>query len=517
MTVLGDIAESGRDTAGHHPWPRVVVGKTEWGTAINRLVAGHLTLLGQWGDRRAAHMALLDEGTADIAVLSIEEHDFPSVGKHHAPAIRLERAMRDLWGLKPVGLPDTRPWLDHGEWGMRHPLGAHRRSEAAAPAYAFLPVEGDGLHQIPVGPVHAGIIEPGHFRFTANGETVARLEERLGYVHKGIESLMVGASIEQGSKLAGRASGDSTVAYALAFAQAVEAAVGVDVPPRAIWLRALMAELERIANHIGDIGAICNDASFALIHAQCGILRELTLRAAQTCFGHRLMMDCVVPGGVAQDLDAAGIASLHRHLAEVRRNFPELIEIYDNTASLQDRTVATGYLAPTLARAFGAGGYVGRASGRAFDARKAIAYPPYDALEFTVPVRDDGDVNARIWLRIREIEQSLGLIEQIIGQLPPGLSCARLSLRPARCCEGTRARRRIPRRRAGLGADRWRTVASWAAICATHPGFNGHCSKWRSKAASSPTSPSATNRSIALIRGTICKSLSPCAGCSSRT
>jgi Ni,Fe-hydrogenase III large subunit len=147
------------------------------------------------------------------------------------------------------------------------------------------------------------------------------------------------------------------------------------------------------------------------------------------------MMDCVVPGGVAQDLDAAGIASLHRHLAEVRRNFPELIEIYDNTASLQDRTVATGYLAPTLARAFGAGGYVGRASGRAFDARKAIAYPPYDALDFTVPVRDDGDVNARIWLRIRETEQSLGLIEQIIGQLPPGRTRAPFAA-AGEICEG---------------------------------------------------------------------------------
>jgi Ni,Fe-hydrogenase III large subunit/Ni,Fe-hydrogenase III component G len=420
VTVLDDIAKSGCKVVASRPWPRVVVHKDLWRSAIQDLTESRLTLLSLWGDKKAAHMAMLDEGGADITVITVEDTSFLSVGKLHAPAIRLERAMRDLWGLKPVGFRDTRPWLDHGVWGMRHPLGAHRRSAAAPLAYAFLPVDGEALHQIPVGPVHAGIIEPGHFRFTANGETVARLEERLGYVHKGIDSLMAGASIEQAAKLAGRTSGDSTVAYALAFARAVEAARGVEVPPRAVWLRALMAELERIANHIGDIGAICNDASFALIHAQCGILRELTLRAAQTCFGHRLMMDCVVPGGVAQDLDAAGIASLHRHLAEVRRNFPELIEIYDNTASLQDRTVATGYLAPSLARAFGAGGYVGRASGRAFDARKAIAYPPYDALDFTVPVRDDGDVNARIWLRIRETEQSLGLIEQIIGLLPPG-------------------------------------------------------------------------------------------------
>jgi Ni,Fe-hydrogenase III large subunit len=271
-----------------------------------------------------------------------------------------------------------------------------------------------------VGPVHAGIIEPGHFRFTCAGETVARLEERLGYVHKGTESLMAGASLDKGAKLAGRVSGDSTVAYALAFAQAMEATLGIEVPPRGIWLRALMAELERIANHFGDFGAICNDASFSLMYAECGILRERTLRAAEACFGHRLMMDRIIPGGITQDLNPGGLARLGSLLELVDRRFPELVEIYDNTASLQDRTVATGYLSPTLARAFGAGGYIGRASGRAFDARKVVRYPPYDALEFEAPVRDDGDVNARVWIRIREIEQSLKLIGQLLEQLPEG-------------------------------------------------------------------------------------------------
>jgi Ni,Fe-hydrogenase III large subunit len=420
MALLIGITKSGRTIAEHNPCPRIVLDREGWRSAIELLAEGSATLLGLWGDAHAAHMALLDEASADIVVITIEGQDFPSVGKLHAPAIRLERAMRDLYGLKPVGLPDTRPWLDHGVWGLKHPLGSHRRSEAAAPAYTFLPAQGEGLHQIPVGPVHAGIIEPGHFRFSANGEAVVRLEERLGYVHKGIESLLAGASLEQGAKLAGRTSGDSTVAYALAFARAVESALGVKVPARAVWLRALMAELERIANHLGDIGAVCNDASFSLMYAECGILRERALRAASACFGHRLMMDRVVPGGVASDLVADGIDQLRTLVETVRHRFPELVEIYDNTASLQDRTVAAGYLAPTFARACGAGGYVGRASGRAFDARKAIAYPPYDELRFKAPVRDDGDVNARVWLRIREIEQSLNLIDQIIEKLPAG-------------------------------------------------------------------------------------------------
>jgi Ni,Fe-hydrogenase III large subunit len=286
--------------------------------------------------------------------------------------------------------------------------------------YAFLPTEGESLHQIPVGPVHAGIIEPGHFRFTANGEALVRLEARLGYVHKGIESLMAGAPVERAAALAGRVSGDSTVAYALAFARAIEAAQGIEVPPRAVWLRALMAELERIANHLGDIGAICNDAAFAMMHAQCGHLRELVLRAADRCFGHRLMMDRVVPGGVGRDLQSDHEQLVRSLLVEIRKRFPELIELYDNTASLQDRTVGTGILSPSLARKFGCGGYVGRASGRGFDARRAPGYPPYDLLQFDVPVHDEGDVDARVWIRVREVEQSLALIDQLLQQLPRG-------------------------------------------------------------------------------------------------
>jgi Ni,Fe-hydrogenase III large subunit len=422
VSPLSDIAKKGRKADAHRPWPRTVVASDGWKLALQQLVEAGATMLGLWGDTGAVHLALMEEPSAAISVFTFECRDgkFPSVAALHPPANRLERAIADLYGLKATGSPDTRRWLDLGFWGVSHPLGKARKSRIAQAPYEFLPVEGEGLHQIPVGPVHAGIIEPGHFRFTANGETVVRLEERLGYVHKGIESLLAGASIEQGAPLAGRTSGDSTVAYALAFAQAVEAALEVKVPPRAIWLRALMAELERIANHFGDFGAICNDASFSLMYAECGILRERILRAAETCFGHRLMMDRIVPGGLTQDLNPGGLARLGALLEFVQHRLPELIEIYDNTASLQDRTVATGYLAPTLARAFGAGGYVGRASGRAFDARKAVAYPPYDQLAFEVPVRDDGDVNARVWIRIREIEQSLRLIEQILETLPQG-------------------------------------------------------------------------------------------------
>jgi Ni,Fe-hydrogenase III large subunit len=421
----------------HRPWPRISVGPAGWNVAIDQLTAGGATLLGLWGDTGGAqvHMALLGAG-ADIAVLTYATEDgtYPSVGARHPPAIRLERALGSLFGLQAVGSPDTRPWLDLGFWDVARPLGDARPAQTQVP-YAFLPTEGEALHQVAVGPVHAGIIEPGHFRFTANGEHVVRLEQRLGYVHKGIEFLMNGATVERASKLAGRASGDSTVAYAFAFAQAAEAALQTSPPPRAIYLRALMAELERLANHFGDIGAICNDASFSLMHAQTGILRERVLRVSDACFGHRLMRDVIVPGGVARDIAPEGPAQLRALLLEIGKVFPGLIELYDKTASLQDRTVTTGIVKPDYARLFGAGGFIGRAAGREFDARRALAYAPYDALSFDVPVLDDGDVNARVWIRIREVERSLALIGQCLDKLPAGAIQASL-VDSAGPCEG---------------------------------------------------------------------------------
>ncbi len=419
---LDALLRQGQPIDGHRPWPRSLVDARLWERIARALAAGHLTLLGLWGEPGGPSVALLDErdGAIGIASLGCPDRRFPSLAAHHPPALRLERSLADLFGLKPLGSADPRPWLDHGRWGLAAPLGEVEGSEASGTPYSFLPVEGEGLHRIPVGPVHAGIIEPGHFRFTANGETVVRLEARLGYTHKGIEGLMAGADLGTAARLAGRTSGDSSLAYALAFARAVEAALGIEVPPRAHWLRALMAELERLANHLGDIGAICNDAAFALMLAHCSVLREEVLRAAEACFGSRLLRDLVLPGGVACDLEPGGATHLAGLLGAIRRRFPKLVALYDNTASLLDRTVATGILKPELARQYGAGGFVGRASGRDFDARRAPGYPPYDSLEFQVPLREEGDVNARIWIRIEEVEQSLALIQQILERLPRG-------------------------------------------------------------------------------------------------
>ena len=426
MSTLATLMEN-LEPVAHTPWPRAVADAERWHAAAEALAAGELTLLAYWGEAHTVHLAMLDEAANEIGIVSRECVDghFPSIAARHPPAQRLERAICDLFGHVADGALDTRPWLDHGKWGLRHPLGTAGPS-TPMPPYAFLPVEGQALHQIPVGPVHAGIIEPGHFRFTASGETVVRLEERLGYVHKGIEGSMTGARADRAARLAARVSGDSTVAYSIAFAQAIENALGAGVPERAQSLRAIMLELERVANHFGDVGAICNDAAFPLMLTHCGVMRERALRAADAAFGHRLMMDRVIPGGIADDIAFLGRRKLSAFVRHARRRLPSLLSLYDETASLQDRTVSTGIVRSDLVRQFGTGGYVGRASGRGFDARRNFPFAPYNRHSFEVPVLTGGDVDARVRIRFAEIAQSLELLTVLLDDLPKGLLQASL-------------------------------------------------------------------------------------------
>ena len=441
MTDLVEFFSGATLIARHRPWPRVELDSAGWRRLAAALPTEPWELIGLWAEPQTIHAALRDPeaGTVLVASRACPDGRYESLGAARPGAIRLERAARDLFGLEPVDAPDRRPWLDHGRWPARRPLGAHPEPPAldepaaAATDYAFLPVEGEGLHQIPVGPVHAGIIEPGHFRFHAQGETVVRLEQRLGWVHKGIEALFAGRTPEAAAPLASRISGDSAVAHALAFARAVEEAADAPAPPRAAAIRGLAAELERVANHLGDFGAICNDASFAFLHAEAMTLREETLRLCGRAFGHRLMMDLVVPGGVARDLDAASIEALRRHAARIGPTFERLFAIYDGKPSLLDRTIGTGVAAASLVHRFAAGGFIGRATGRGVDARVAPGYPPYDRLDFVVPVQHEGDVHARVLVRVQEIRVSLSLVAQLCDTLPGGDVRAPV---PARAGEG---------------------------------------------------------------------------------
>jgi Ni,Fe-hydrogenase III large subunit len=428
-SLLSDLAP----VAACAPWPRHEVTIERWSAIGDALGAGAGDLLALWAEPAWVHLALRSAALTVPAIVSVPVagNHFPSIGRHHAPAQRLERTIRDLHGFEPHGATDWRHWLDHGSWGIHAPLGARTPAAIRDPAaYKFLDVQGEGLHQIPVGPVHAGIIEPGHFRFTANGETVARLEERLGYVHKGIDGLTVDVELARAQRLIARVSGDSTVAYSLAFARAVEAAVGCTVPQRGVILRGVAAELERVANHFGDVGAICNDAAFALIHAHCGLFRERVLAAADAAFGHRLMMDYVVAGGIAHDIAPDGATMILTMLDEVMPSFAAIVRLYDETPSLQDRTCLTGIVKADLVKRYAAGGHVGRASGRSFDTRRDLAYPPYTGLAFEVPVLQAGDVDARVWVRIREIEASVKMLRGWLAKLPDGEIAAPLPQPP---------------------------------------------------------------------------------------
>ncbi|MEY6433186.1 NADH-quinone oxidoreductase subunit C [Thioalkalicoccus limnaeus] len=416
------------------PTYRLRLPPENWDLAAHIAAASGLRWAGLWGDPEADRIsvqACLVQG-GDHLLLQTEVPTARPVLASHARwfvgADRLERHARDLLGLRFTDHPDPRRWTRHQAWREDvQPLRsdvpltdlAARRTPADSD-YPFAPILGSGVVEIPVGPVHAGIIEPGHFRFQVAGEDVLRLEARLGYVHKGVERLAVGRDPAGLARLAGRVSGDSTVAHAWAACQAIEQALGWPVPPRALALRGILAERERIANHLGDIGAICNDVGFAFAHQQCARWRELWQRRSDAVFGHRLLMDRIVPGGLAVDLPPAAAEALRTDHDTLRQGLIPLFDIIGDHPSLDDRLQTTGRLDPDTARALGCTGYVGKASGQASDLRHDHPYPPYDTLNVTVVVQTTGDVAARVRVRMDEIRQSLTLLDQLLDGLPDG-------------------------------------------------------------------------------------------------
>jgi len=351
---------------------------------------------------------------------------FPDLASVFPCAVRLQRAMADLSGLRAEGSHDQRPWLDHGLWPagrapLQHGADSARSNADALPGdYPFVRVEGDGVHEIAVGPVHAGIIEPGHFRFSVVGEKVLRLEQHLGYVHKGIERRFTELAPLEAFRLAGRVSGDSTVAYAWAYCMALESAWQCEIPIRAAWLRALMRERERVANHLGDLGALGNDAALSFGLAQFSRLREDWQRLSREAFGHRFMMDAIVPGGVALDLPPPMRDRLRLQCDVVEREVRALRVVYDEHAGLQDRFLTTGRVTPQLASQLGLTGLAGRASGQAFDLRCDHEWSPYDGFEVVMSTHRNGDVAARVSVRFDEVLESLRLIRALCGGLPQG-------------------------------------------------------------------------------------------------
>lgn len=428
MSILKWLDRS-RPLAGAPGSRSVEVHAHEWRQAALDFAAADARLHGLWTEchaRGAVHALYADAAVLLLVTLPLgrDETTYPSLADVFPAANRMQRAAADLTGLRADDA-DTRPWLRHTAWPADYrPLAADactpERHELRADDYAFVRVAGDGVHEIPVGPVHAGIIEPGHFRFSVVGEKVLRLEERLGYVHKGIEQLFARTRLLDGHRLAARVSGDCAVAYSWAYCQALEGLANTSIPPRASWLRALALEGERIANHLGDLGALGNDAGFAFGLAQLSRLKELWLRATQTAFGNRYLLDFVTPGGVATDVANEKIAALAAQARAIGAEAASIRTIYDEHSGVRDRFVGTGVVTAELATRLGLVGLAARASGQNRDLRVDLACEPYPQLLVRKVSHREGDVAARVAVRFEELAESMRLVTAIATQVPNG-------------------------------------------------------------------------------------------------
>ncbi len=311
------------------PWPRFVVSRAQW----SALLRENLTLLGAWADTTHVHALFANNATPDpptdplaclIVSIEVEVGFYPALSPVHPGAAWFERAIHDLWGHKAADGED-RPWLDHGHWPQTHPLAARPgpRPPAADPP-EFVEVAGSALMQWPIGPIGSGIAEAAHLRLTLDGTAIVRAEARLGYTHKGVLTLMRGKSPRVAARFAARLAGDATVAHAIAFARATEAALDIAPPPRAIALRAVMAALERTTTRLDDLGTLAALLGATHLHGQCGLWQEYLRRGLAAAFGHRMCMDCVVPGGVAGDADPMGLSALRPILEALLDDLPSI-------------------------------------------------------------------------------------------------------------------------------------------------------------------------------------------------
>jgi Ni,Fe-hydrogenase III large subunit/Ni,Fe-hydrogenase III component G len=360
-----------------------------------------------------------------------EDPRFPSISAKHPVANWFEREIGDYFGLTPEGHPNPFPvalhedWPD-GVWALRKDFSdVQQVPRAAGNAHPYRPVTGEGVFHVPVGPVHAGIIEPGHFRFGVAGEPVLYLQLRLFYVHKGIEKRFERLPWRHGLFLAESISGDTAVAHALAYAHAIERLLGLEVPARAQYLRVVLLELERLYNHIADIGAIATDVAFSAPASRAQILREGLVSLQERLFGARLLRGTVALGGVRCELAPGQQRELLAHLVRLGADFEALVTLLIDAGTFTDRVDGTGILTTQVARDLGTVGIAARASGVDLDLRRDQPHDAYASLRFQVPVEEGGDVRARLMVRAREVEQSLILLRQALEALPEGNGATR--------------------------------------------------------------------------------------------
>jgi Ni,Fe-hydrogenase III large subunit len=378
--------------------------------------------LALWADAGHAYALFAEAATARPRLVSaaIDRGGYPAVSAHRPAAALFEAAVHDLWGHRPDGA-EPEPLFQHGRWGQRHPMLARPEPTGRlAEAPELAPPGADDRHQLGLGPAAGDFGPPAHLRLTVQGSTVRRLQTRLGYGHRGLPALLRGKSARAAAPLIGRLAGDSTVAHAVAYARAAEQLTGTTPPPRALALRGAMGELERLACHLRAVAAVTEAAGIGPIGALARRLRETVLRACAQAFGHRLMMDAVVPGGVAAALSSAGAAAITAALAELARDLPPIRRDVESHRGLRRRLAGCGITPAAVVRALGCGGPAGRAAGGVGDVRLQPGYAPFDARP-PAPVRLAGaDALARLHLLLAEITDSLRLVADLLGDLPAG-------------------------------------------------------------------------------------------------
>jgi len=349
------------------------------------------------------------------APVGVGDARFPSLSAELPSVNWQEREIQDWFGLIADGHPNPRRVALHDNWPEVYPLRKDFPLDAVLPPFEgerhiYRPTLGEGVFQVPVGPVHAGIIEPGHFNFAVAGEPILYLQLRMFYTHKGTEKLFEKLPIHKAVFLAESISGDSSFSHGTAFCQAIERAAGIEAPLRALVMRTILLELERLCNHVADIGAIATDVGFVIANAHASRLKEMLVTLNEQLTGNRLLRGMVCVGGVRRAWNADQLDRLRSTVDAFTREFKDLTAIVDSSESTRDRLEQTGVLRPETAQGLGVVGVAGRASGIDLDVRRDHPYAAYSRYSFRVPVYHAGDVWHRMRVRIDEVGQSISII-----------------------------------------------------------------------------------------------------------